>query len=58
MAAWRALRPAERLEVALRLSDDGMALTVAGIRSRQPNLNDQGVITELHRIPGNGELAR
>lgn len=56
VAAWRALSPVERLEVAVELSEGVMALTVAGIRDRRPDLDDDGVAAELHRILGHGDL--
>ena len=48
----RSLSPVERLEMAMTMSDDVVAMTVAGIRSRRPDLDADGVMAELHRILG------
>jgi hypothetical protein len=44
----------ERLEMAMTMtmSHDVVAMTVAGIRSRRPDLDADGVMAELHRILG------
>ncbi len=52
LEAYRSLAPVERLELAMAMSDEVMALSVAGIRSRRPGLDADGVTTELHRILG------
>lgn len=52
------MSPAERLEIALSMSDEMMAVTTAGIRSRRPGIADDEVLRELHRILGHRELAR
>ena len=58
LEVYRSLSPAERLEMAMTMSDDVMAMTVAGIRSRRPDLDADGVIAELHRILGHPEPLR
>lgn len=58
LGVYRSLSPATRLEMAMTMSDDVMAMTVAGIRSRRPDLEADGVIAELHRILGHPEPIR
>jgi hypothetical protein len=58
LGVYRSLSSVERLEMAMTMSDDVMAMTVAGIRSRRPDLDADGVITELHRILGHPVLIR
>ena len=58
VGVYRSLSPAERLETAMTMSDDVMAVTVAGIRSRRPDLDADRVIAELHRILGHPEPLR
>ena len=50
--ALRNLTPAQRLEAALRMSDEVMAVTMDGIRHRSPELTEAEVVAELHRILG------
>jgi hypothetical protein len=53
--AYRDLSPKQRLELAMAMSDDLMALTVAGIRTRHPAFDADAVTAELHRILGHPE---
>lgn len=53
---YRAMSPARRLELALTMSDELMAVTTAGIRHRHPDFTDDEVLRELHRILGHHEL--
>ena len=56
--AYRSLTPVERLETALRMSDELMAITLAGIRSRRPALTDDAAMAELHRVLGHPDPLR
>jgi hypothetical protein len=58
LGVFRSLSSVQRLEMAMTMSDDVMAMTVAGIRSRRPDLDTDGVIAELHRILGHPEPIR
>ena len=55
LEVYRSLSPVKRLELAITMSDDVMAMTVAGIRSRRPDLDADAVTAELHRILGHPE---
>lgn len=54
--AYRALSPTQRVEFAIRLSEDLMAITRSGIRDRHPTFDDAAVTLELHRILGHAEI--
>ena len=56
--AYRSLTPVERLESALSMSDELMAVTLAGIRSRHPTLTHDDAIDELHRVLGHPHVLR
>jgi hypothetical protein len=49
VAAWRALSPQERVELAARMSEAMMAVSRAGIRHRHPDLGEDDVTHELLR---------
>ena len=48
--AYRELAPAERLRIALELSDLTHALAVAGIRRRHPECSDDGAYEQLAEL--------
>ena len=54
--AYRALSPQQRLDLAMQLSEDLMAITRSGIRDRHPTLDDTAVTRELLRILGHTEI--
>jgi hypothetical protein len=58
LGVYRSLSSVERLDMAMTMSDDVMPMTVAGIRSRRPDLGADGVMAELHRILGHPEPVR
>jgi hypothetical protein len=58
LEAYRALSPVARLGLALTMSDELMAVTAAGIRARNPEIDTDAVIAELHRILGHPEPVR
>jgi hypothetical protein len=49
-AIWRRMGGARRVETALRMSDDARALTMAGIRSRHPEYDDEQVRHAAYRL--------
>lgn len=57
LAVYRSMSPTRRLELALSMSDEVMAVTTAGIRHRHPDFTEDEVLLELHRILGHDELA-
>ena len=57
IAAYRAMTPSQRVEIAFQLSDDVRALSRSGIRWRQPELDEQGVHREFLRILYGRELS-
>ena len=56
-AAYRAMTPSQRVEIALQLSDDVRSLSRSGIRWRHPELDERGVHHEFLRILYGSELA-
>lgn len=50
LAALRALGPAGRLELALRLADELRRFTLAGLKSRHPEYSDAELHQALSRI--------
>ena len=56
--AIQALTGPQRVELALQMSDEVMAITRAGIRARRPELDEAGVTAELHRRLGHDDLVR
>jgi hypothetical protein len=54
--AYRALSPQQRVEIAIRWSEELMALTRWCIRDRDPTWDDGAVTRELHRILGHTDL--
>ena len=50
IAAYRAMTPAQRVEIAFQLSDDMREVTLGGIRTRHRELDDRGVHHEFLRI--------
>lgn len=57
IAAYRAMTPARRVEIALQLSDDVRELSRSGIQRRHPELDERGVQYEFLRILYGSELA-
>ena len=57
IAAYRAMTPAQRVEIAFQLSDDMREVTLGGIRTRHPELDDRGVRHEFLRLLYGSELA-
>ena len=57
IAAYRAMTPSQRVEIALQLSDDVRALSRSGIRRRHPEFDERGVHHEFLRILYGSELA-
>ena len=47
----------QRLQMALRMSDDSREVALAGVRHRHPDWTDDEVHTELLRLLLGGELA-
>ena len=57
IAAYRAMTPSQRVEIALQLSDDVRAISRNGIRRRHPDLDERGVHHEFLRILYGSDLA-
>ncbi len=57
IAAYRAMTPSQRVEIAFQLSDDVRALTQNGVRRRHPELDERGVHHEFLRILYGPDLA-
>lgn len=57
LSAVRALRPEERIRLAISMSDELRELTRAGIRSRHPDWTDDAVARSLAEIMLGRELA-
>lgn len=57
LSAIRALRPEERIRLAVSMSDELRELTRAGIRSRHPDWTDDAVARSLAEIMLGRELA-
>ena len=57
IAAYRAMTPSRRVEIALQLSDDVRAISRSGIRKRHPELDERGVHHEFLRILYGPDLA-
>jgi hypothetical protein len=56
LAAHRALSPGERIELALAMSEDALAIAAAGIAARHPNYGDEDVRRALLRLRWGDEL--
>ncbi len=50
LAVYRSLRPAERVAIAVALSEDARAVALAGIARRHPHLGPADTIGELLRV--------
>ena len=57
IAAYRAMTPSQRVEIALQLSDDVRAISRSGIRCRHPELDERDVHHEFLRVLYGSELA-
>lgn len=57
IAAYRAMTPSQRVEIAFQISDDVRELSRSGIRHRHPELDERGVQNEFLRILYGAELA-
>lgn len=55
-AAWRAMTPEARVEIAARMSEAMMEVTRAGIRDRHPAFDEDEVTRELLRRLGHTEI--
>jgi hypothetical protein len=50
LLAYRAMTPGERIELAVQMSEDMRAISLAGIRARRPELDEAGALEELARL--------
>ena len=58
MAAFRAMQPQDRLQLALTMSDEVREIAIAGIRVRHPDWTAKQVQEELEELTLGVELAR
>jgi hypothetical protein len=56
LAVWRRMSPGQRIELGLQLSEDVRAVTLAGIRSRHPEYDDENAKYALFRLLYGDEL--
>ncbi len=56
VAAWRALTPQARVELAARMSEAMMEVSRSGIRARHPDFDETAVTRELLRRLGHREV--
>lgn len=56
--AFRAMRPQDRLQLALTMSDEVREIAIAGIRARHPDWTAKHVQEELEELTLGVELAR
>jgi hypothetical protein len=58
MAAYRTMTPAERVELAVSMSDDASAIAAAGIAARHPDYYEAEIRRALLRLQWGDELFR
>jgi hypothetical protein len=50
LAAYRRMTPAQRVELAFEMSEEARAISLAGIRARNPHLDEAAARKELLRM--------